>query len=260
MHARQLNREQYFKEQVYTTEKYVIPYLSEVMPVTSETTVLEIGCGEGGNLKPFLDRGCRVTGIDLSESKISNAEKFFADHPLKKNLSLIAKDIYQINDEGFRFDLVIMRDTLEHIPDQDRFLEHLKSFLTPGGKVFFAFPPWRMPFGGHQQICRSKFLSNVPYFHILPRPLYRSILKLFGESEMSIKELMEVKDTGISIQKFQEIVDHRNFRTEKQTYFMINPNYEIKFKLKPRKLPAVLNIPYIRDFFVTALYSVASVK
>ena len=87
MHERQTNRAKYFQEQVYTTEKYVIPYIQQVKPVDASTKVLEIGCGEGGNLKPFLDMGCVVTGIDLSEYKIGNAHTFFENHP--KNLSLL---------------------------------------------------------------------------------------------------------------------------------------------------------------------------
>ncbi len=261
MQARQLDREQYFKEQSYTTEKFVIPFINEVMQINSDILIAEIGCGEGGNLKPFLDKGCNVVGIDLSKGKISNAIKFFENHPLKDNLKLINKNIYEIKDDkNFKFDLIIMRDTLEHVHNQELFLDHLKLFLKPNGKVFLAFPPWRMPFGGHQQLCQNKFLSNLPYFHILPNVLYRRILKSFGESQGLINGLLEVKETRISIHIFQQIVLKQNYKIEKQIYYLINPNYEVKFNLKHRKLPVVLNIPYLRDFFVTTLYSVISLK
>lgn len=261
MQARHFNREQYFNEQSYTTFKYVIPYISELMPINSETKIVEIGCGEGGNLKPFLDMGCKVVGIDLSIWKISEGEKLFEKHPLKHNLTLIAKDIYDISeDPQLKFDLVVMRDTLEHIPNQDKFMEHLKLFLKPKGKVFLAFPPWRMPFGGHQQMCENKFLSRLPYFHILPKHMYTIILKLFGEPQNTIKELNSIKDTQISMQKFFKIVKRLDFVIEKQTNFLINPNYEVKFNLKMRKLPIILNIPYVRDFFITTMYSIISLK
>jgi SAM-dependent methyltransferase len=261
MQERQFNRDQYFQEQSYTTEKFVIPYISDILPITSDIKMAEIGCGDGGNLKPFLDKGCSVVGIDLSGWKISQAEKSFENHRLKENLTLINKDIYEIRDNNnLKFDLIMVRDTLEHIPNQDLFLEHLKYFLKPDGKVFLAFPPWRMPFGGHQQMCESKFLSVLPYFHIFPNILYSLILKLFGESQDMIDGLMEVKETRISIRKFKQILFQRNYKIEKLTYFLINPNYEVKFKLKPRKLPIVLNIPYLKDFFITTLYTVISLK
>ncbi len=259
MQARQYNRKQYFEEQSYTTQKFVIPYIEDIKALSEDLKIAEIGCGEGGNLKPFLDRGCNLVGIDLSSWKISLAHEYFENHPLKNKLRLINENIYEVkSDKDLKFDLIILRDTLEHIPDQDLFLEHLKSFLKPGGKVFLAFPAWRMPFGGHQQICRSKILSILPFFHILPRALFRSILKFFGETPSSIESLMEVKKTKISIQKFKRFCLKRNYKFEKLTYFLINPNYEVKFKLKPRKLPSFLNIAYLRDFFVTVIYCVIS--
>jgi SAM-dependent methyltransferase len=261
MHDRHINREKYFQEQGYTTEKYVIPFINDLLEISPDLTIAEIGCGEGGNLKPFLDRGCKVTGIDLAENKISNGKKFFENHPHVSNLKLIAEDIYKVDpDSLLPFDLIIMRDTLEHIHDQDAFLEHFKKFIKPSGKVFLAFPPWRMPFGGHQQMCDSSFLSKLPYFHLLPNKLYIGILKLFGEKDDKIAGLSEVKETGISINRFKNILTKRNYKIDKETYYLINPNYEIKFKIKTRKLPGVLNIPFLKDFFTTTYYCVISLK
>ena len=261
MHARQYDRDQYFNEQAFTTEKYVIPYINEILPVTPDITVAEIGCGEGGNLKPFVDKGCKVVGIDLADWKIKLAEQFFENHPLHANVKFISKDVYDLGKDGsLKFDLIIMRDTLEHIPNQDVFLEHLKLFLKPNGIVFFSFPAWRMPFGGHQQMCHSKVLSVLPYFHILPRSIFRIVLKAFGETDGAIEGLLEVKDTKISIQKYHSILSKRGYMIQKESHYLINPNYEVKFKLKPRLLPFFLNIPYFRDFFVTTLYSITSLN
>lgn len=259
MDERHLNREKYFQEQSYTTEKYIMPYINNLLPITSNLTIAEIGCGEGGNLKPFLDIGCKVVGIDMAEPKISNAEKFFINHPHRNNLKLIAKDIYKIEPEELcAFDLIIMRDTLEHIHDQETFLEHLKKFSKPNGKIFIAFPPWRMPFGGHQQMCENPFLSRLPYYHILPQTLYIGILKLFGESKAKIMGLLEVKETRISIARFKKILKKQNFKIDSEIYYMVNPNYEIKFKLKTRELPKILNIPFVKDFFITTYYCIIS--
>lgn len=261
MQQRQLNREQYFSEQVYTTEKYVIPYITDIFPITSKLKVAEIGCGDGGNMKPFLDLGCTVVGIDISDWKIEQARKLLEHHPHKANLTLVCKDIYDVHDEPqYKFDLIILRDTLEHIPDQEKFLAHLKSFLNPGGKIFVAFPPWRMPFGGHQQMCQSKFLSVLPYFHLLPNVLYRGVMKLFGESEGTIAEMLEIKITGISIHRYHTILSKQHYWFEKKTPYLISPNYEIKFHLTPVKLPWFINIPVLRDTYVTTYFSVISLK
>lgn len=77
MQERHSNREIYINEQVVTTQKHVIPFLQEFIKIDSSLSVLEIGCGEGGNLKPFLDLGCSVTWVDFSVGKIEKKRDCF---------------------------------------------------------------------------------------------------------------------------------------------------------------------------------------
>jgi SAM-dependent methyltransferase len=254
MQERHSNRKQYFEEQAFTTLKHVIPFIQKFKPVTSGTEVLEIGCGEGGNIVPFLEIGCRVTGIDLSDSKIENARLFFESHPLKHNLSLWVKDIYLVDDPQ-RYDIIVMRDVIEHIPNQEKFMGFVKHFLKPDGVIFFGFPPWYMPFGGHQQVCDSK-LSKLPWIHLFPMSVYLGLLKMFGEKPSRIESLREVKETGISIERFRRIVRKEGYKTLRETLFLFNPNYEIKFKITPRKQFVFLAaIPFLRNFFTTCMYA-----
>lgn len=261
MQERHINREQYFNEQAYTAKNYVIPFANNVIPINNNTSVLEIGCGEGGNLLPFLDLGCkRIVGVDLSEGKIDNAKKYFADHPNKNNIEFLFADIYEVDNLG-TFDFIMMRDVLEHIHDQEKFMNYVKKFLKPNGKFYLGFPPWVNPFGGHQQICKSKVLSKLPFFHILPAPIYKLILKGFGENENTIVNLLEVKTTAISINRFERILKKTGYKKDKRVFYLINPNYEIKFKLKPRKISKVIGaIPYFRDFLITTNYYLISLK
>lgn len=258
MQDRHRNRKQYFTEQGITTKKYVIPYIEEVKSITNKTRVLEIGCGEGGNLIPFIERGCEVVGIDLNDKKIENAKIFMGELYPEMNIDFRKQNIYDVtNDDIGAFDLVLLRDVIEHIPNQEKFLDHLKSFLNKEGVIFFGFPPWCMPFGGHQQICNSKVLKMLPYYHLLPKFVYKGILKLFGEKENTIVSLLEIKDTRIGINRFQKIIKTNELHFAKKTFYLINPNYEIKFGLKPRvQFPIIKSIPYLRDFFTTCYYCV----
>ncbi|MGL6268949.1 MAG: class I SAM-dependent methyltransferase, partial [Chitinophagaceae bacterium] len=126
-----------------------------------------------------------------------------------------------------------------------------------GGQVFFGFPPWYMPHGGHQQVCKSKFLSMLPYFHLLPNPIYKGILKLFGEYDTVIRELLENKSTGISIERFERIVKSSGYSIPSKRFYLINPIYQYKFGLKPRKQLGIISaIPYLRNFLTTCVYYV----
>lgn len=260
MQERHKQREKYFEEQSFTTAHHVIPFINELKELKPGMEVLEIGCGEGGNIKPFLDLGCKVTGVDILDAKIQNAHRFFDSNVNKKNLTLVVSDIYiPHKDLDKKFDVIFMRDVLEHIHDQDKFMAYVKRFLKPEGIFFLGFPPWQNPFGGHQQMCRSRILSKLPWFHLLPGRMYPGLMKLFNEHESTIKSLMEIKQTKISIERFRKIVRREKYSLKKETFWLINPNYEIKFGMKPRKMNRFFSsIPYIRNFIITTNYYLLS--
>lgn len=262
MQKRHTDLQQYFQEQGLTTASQVIPYIAQVMPITPDLRVAEIGCGEAGNLHPFLDLGCTCVGIDIDEVKIKKGLELYKNHPHLEKLTLLIQNIYHTtaNDLGGAFDLIIMRDVIEHIPDQHKFMGHLKQFLKPQGRVFFGFPPWRMPFGGHQQSGNHRWLSKLPYVHLLPEFLHLGLWRWCGEPEGNIMAFKDIRDTGISISRFRRIVKDNGYQMDRETLFLINPNYEVKFGLKPRKLPFLFNLPWLRDFFTTAVYAVISIK
>lgn len=149
MEARYQDRNIYFNEQSKTTKQHVIPFIQQYKKIDRNTRLLEIGCGEGGNLPPFLDIGCTTIGVDIQQKQVENSMQYLGEYVAKGLYKGIAKDIYLLNNETGdnigQFDLIIMRDVIEHIHDQDKFMGHLKNFLKPDGKVFFGFPPWYMP-------------------------------------------------------------------------------------------------------------------
>ena len=257
MQERHKDKQRYFNEQIYTTEKYVIPFIQQEKKLDASLKVFEIGCGEGGNLKPFVDLGCTCVGVDLSLSKIENGKKFYAG---SSNIELICRDIYDMPEYFGKFDVLIIRDVIEHIHDQDRFLGFIKQFLNEGAVIFVGFPPWQNPFGGHQQICNSRFLAALPYYHLLPTSLYKGILHLFGESKEKIASLLEIKETGISLDRLEKLARNNSYSIKRKILYFINPNYEVKFGLKPRKTYKLLQIPVLRNFYTTCGYYLLTVQ
>ncbi len=254
MQKRHADPLRYLNEQIISTEKHIVPFVQEMKPIVADMQVLEIGCGEGGNLKPFLDLGCICTGVDFSIPKIEKGKAYYSTHSKSVNITLISEDIYKIKEFQAKFDLIIVRDVIEHIHDQDKFLGLMKSLLAVNGVAFFAFPPWQNPFGGHQQICENKLLSALPYYHLLPVALYKGMLKLLGESDAKITSLLEIKETGISLERFEKLLTKNGYKQLKRTLYFVNPNYEIKFGLKPRVLYGIFAIPYFRNFITTCGY------
>ena len=101
----------------------------------------------------------------------------------------------------------------------------------------------------------------LPYYHLLPTPIYKSVLKTFGESEGKITSLLEIKETGISLERFEKLVDKNGYIQLLKILYFINPNYEVKFGLQPRILSSFLGkIPYFRNYLSTCGYYLIKLK
>lgn len=258
------DKETYIRYQRENAEKYVIPFIERKIQLDANLRVLEIGCAEGGVLKAFAKFGCHCTGIELMESRYEMAKKVLAEELKSGQAALSNQNIYDVDIEkefGEAFDLIILKDVIEHIHDQDKVLLFLRKFLKSQGHIFFGFPPWYMPFGGHQQIAKSGLLGKLPYYHLLPMPIYKGVLKLLGESQKTVDDLAEIKETGISIERFQRLIHKNNYSVQAKELYLINPIYEYKFNLKPRvQYNLISAIPFLRNFLTTCVYYLVKIE
>jgi SAM-dependent methyltransferase len=248
------DRKRYFQIQYENAVAHVFPFIEHSFLIKSHMRVLEIGAGEGGVLRAFTERGCKAVGVELDPLRVEWACGFLWEEIGRGQLFYVEKDIYKtdlINELKGGFDIILLKDVIEHIHDQPKLFRLLHTLLNPGGVIFFGFPPWQMPFGGHQQIAHS-FLSRLPYIHLLPRPLYKGLLKLNNEP---VDELLEIRQTRISIEKFESICYDTGYQILHQLHFLINPIYQWKFGWKVRKQFTWLSkIPWLRNYFTTCVY------
>lgn len=253
MQKRHKDRDAYFRELAKTSEEYFVPYIEPWHTLGAGTRVLEIGCGEGGNLLPFARRGCRTLGVDRAACLIDVARQNF-DRAGADGV-FIAEDIFCVNGLDRGFDVIVCHDVFEHIADKPQFLSAVGRYLAPGGIVFMAFPAWQMAFGGHQQICRSKVLSRLPFVHLLPAALYRRVIRLFGEDENCLEELLSIRRTRVTIERFEDMLKPAGLQVADRQLWLVNPHYKVKFGLVPRRLCAfVSDVRFLRDFLSSSCF------
>ena len=96
--------------------------------------IAEIGCGHGLVQRQIEeDYGKEVTGFDLNEIALKQNQS--------QRSSVCCYDICQRAPQfRHRFDCVVMFDVLEHIDDEDRFLQAVMFHLAPGGYLVVNVP------------------------------------------------------------------------------------------------------------------------
>lgn len=110
--------------------------------------VLELGCGDGGNLIPmaFEARGSTFVGVDLDATRVAEGQQTILELGLE-NVQLFQRDLTEVGDEYGKFDYVIAHGVYCWVPPsvQDRLLSLCRSVLEDGGVAFVSFnvmPGW----------------------------------------------------------------------------------------------------------------------
>ena len=198
----------------------------------------------------YQEKGKRYDFISLSDIEDEFSTVLEDDNTSKQSISYEDK-----------YDVILLHDVIEHVPTKEPFLAHLRKFMKTKGVLFVGFPAWQMPFGGHQQICRSKLCSHLPFIHLLPTPLYRLLLKTCNEEKGTMNELMSIKECRTSIELFERLIHQCGFSVTDQKLWFINPHYKQKFHLTPRLLPHwVWKMKYIRNFFTTSCWYILTIS
>lgn len=77
MQQRHENRKAYFQELAATSELHFLPYIHRFTSVTPQSRILEIGCGEGGNLVPFAALAVGLQGLIYPKTASGRPASFF---------------------------------------------------------------------------------------------------------------------------------------------------------------------------------------
>jgi SAM-dependent methyltransferase len=118
-----------------------LPIYSKYIEVGNK--VLDIGCGAGPFSIYAAYKGAIVKGIDLSERAINENQK--AKEYLKlETLSFEKEDFLEYSDQAI-YDVVMLTEVLEHLPDDKLALMKINSLLKNGGYLLMSVPSVNAP-------------------------------------------------------------------------------------------------------------------
>lgn len=216
-------------------ERFLLPLLaSRGFPLAGKT-VLDVGCGYGGVLAALAGRHslARALGLDLDPEMIRHGQ---ARCPA--GVTLENRDFFAL--EGEAFDLILLRDVLEHIVDVERALDKAARLLNAGGLVFASFAPFYGPFGGHQHNAAG-LASRLPWLQLLPEGAFRSLLRLPGNSYKDASGLSADMDTvlrtRLTLSRFRKAAAAAGLRVTYRAQYLSRPDYRLKFGIPEIPFP-----------------------
>lgn len=226
----------------------LMPLLARKGFALAGKSVLDVGCGYGGVLAAMAEDFplASALGVDLDQAMIDGGR---ARCPA--GVILEVRDFFALDDG--RFDLILLRDVLEHMPDAQAALRKAASMLAPGGLIFASFAPFYSPFGGHQH-NGAGFFSNVPWLQALPEAWFRRALRLKGNSYKSgaglAEDMESVLRSRLTVGRFRASIRAAGLRETYLARYLSRPDYRIKFGLPEIGFPG---IPVLEELACTGV-------
>jgi len=132
----------------------VIRALTERIKLSGESKlpirICDLGCGRGW-LSDILSRFGSVTGVDFSSEAIKIAK---VKYP---HVEFIQANALEFTTD-YSFDIVVSSEVIEHIEDQNRYLQTAAQILKPGGFIIITCPnggqwdAWQAEINGRQPV------------------------------------------------------------------------------------------------------------
>jgi SAM-dependent methyltransferase len=208
--------------------------------------VLDIGCGHGALSLDAAHRGAaEVIGIDLDSDRI----RFAREHLLQHHPGLVGKVRFRDGSldampAGERFDVVLSKDTFEHVQELDRLLDDAGRRLRDDGLLVCGFSPlYYSPNGDHDRLGLP-----LPWLHaLLPQGLvFRWASRRLGRP---IRSAADVGLNRLTLRAFQQMLSGGAWE---QLSLRINP---IEHRLRPL-FDLLRRIARLERYFTIGVYAV----
>ena len=239
----------YWRYEYDVSRRFMIPLLNSWGVPVAGSSVLDVGCGEGGGLCAFQDAGARCCGFDIDRVRVDLAEKLREE----REIPFIVGDMYAAEPPfpGKRFDLVMLHDVFEHLEQKDATLRKLREYLDDRGTILITFPPYYSAYGAHQQHLRTP-IARLPFFHLVPGAIHRLLPRLTKEAPSVVQEIQKLSRLKMGMRRFEAIARRNSLLVRARRAYLISPNH-IRFGLRPLSAGLVSRIPLVGELVCTGV-------
>jgi len=117
--------------------------LESLVPLAG-ARVIDCGCGAGGYVRALRARGIDAVGVEYSAEKVAEYRSAGVEPERVEQ-----GDLEALRFAAGSFDVAILNEVLEHVPDEKRALGEIHRLLVPGGQLIVFSPNRRYPFETH---------------------------------------------------------------------------------------------------------------
>ncbi len=140
--------------------------------------VLDVGCGIGGSTRRLAhETGCRVTGIDLSDTYIDTARRLTELLAMQERVAFHACSALELPFEAAAFDGVWSLQMNMNVEDKLGWLRETRRVLKPGGRAVFY-----EVCGGHvtPQHFPVPWAQDATMSFLVPSEAFRDVIAAAG--------------------------------------------------------------------------------
>jgi SAM-dependent methyltransferase len=241
----QLDYEEEYFQQGFASTKVYLSKLGGKLAFEGRT-VMDLGCGLGSTCFYLACHGARrVVGVDVDCTRMEFARSKLGGEYAELAGLVQFRYVEELGPE--LFDVIISKDSFEHITDPEAYITEIVAHMRPGGHLAIGFGPiWKSPYGGH-----IDYMTHLPWAHLLfPEPTIMRERRRFRPNEVA--ETFEQIVGGLNkmtLGRFNAIMRSSGLEEE---YYRCN----VKDGLTARACDVARRIPPLREYFTFNVYTI----
>jgi ubiquinone/menaquinone biosynthesis C-methylase UbiE len=127
--------------------------------ITSNTAILDFGCGNGSLVKNLLDSGFNAKGCDLKFKPGMDVDLLIKCN-LINNINI---DPYRLPYSDNTFDIIVTNQVMEHVQNYEETIVEMRRILKSDGVCLHMFPSRLRPIESHVYVPFASIMRSYPY-------------------------------------------------------------------------------------------------
>ncbi len=147
-------------------------------PVNTDDRMIDVGCGDGGNLNFGVLRGAEVVGVDIDPNALADARERVTPN-IEGELSLHTAGAEHVPLPDGWATRVVCTEVLEHVEDPAAVMAELVRIVQPGGLLLITVPD-EVGEGILRHVADPSYFRAPNHIRVFTRPEFADLVRNSG--------------------------------------------------------------------------------